>query len=230
MFPKLFPLLLKLSNGGTPATFVSVMLDGFGAVNGPIGQVQRAAVPPVPRRRPLPPGPEPPVPALAPPRPGRSAGRAARPTAPATTPPVAATRPAGARRADGPGRAPRRRPHLPGRRPRSRRYRGAAARRRHRRRRCRPSRPCLRGRPPRRRPGRARGRGIGVGPPAGAAGDSEEKNARRFDPVSSSSWPLGPHRIGPVDALATEVTSAAATCRNRPYGQPPDFIGPILLL
>jgi hypothetical protein len=39
MFPKLLPLLLKLSNGGTPATFVSVMLDAVGAVNGPFGQV-----------------------------------------------------------------------------------------------------------------------------------------------------------------------------------------------
>src|SRR5688500_17992077 len=39
MFPKLLPLLLKESRGGTPAIFVGVMLDGLGAVNGPAGQV-----------------------------------------------------------------------------------------------------------------------------------------------------------------------------------------------
>src|SRR5262252_615108 len=39
MIPKLLPLLLKLSNGGTPVTFVSVMFDGFGAVNGPAGHL-----------------------------------------------------------------------------------------------------------------------------------------------------------------------------------------------
>ena len=39
MLPKLLPLLLNESNGGTPVTFVGVMLDGFGAVNGPAGHV-----------------------------------------------------------------------------------------------------------------------------------------------------------------------------------------------
>src|SRR3954454_21557088 len=81
MFPKLFPLLLKLSNGGTPATFVSVMLEGFGAWNGPVGQVQRAAVPPVP-----PPVRAPPLPPPAPPRPQG-------PPAPRLVPPVAPPRP-----------------------------------------------------------------------------------------------------------------------------------------
>src|SRR6185436_10811095 len=96
MFPKLFPLLLKLSSGGTPATFVSVMLDGFGAVNGPIGQVQRADVPPAPPPVPAAPPPvpaRPPVPAAPPPVPARPLVPATPPPVPAAASPVPATPP-----------------------------------------------------------------------------------------------------------------------------------------
>src|SRR5687768_17265614 len=101
MFPKLLPLLLNESSGGTPAIFVGVMLEGFGAVNGPAGHGWRAFVPPPPvPATPLPPAP--PRPAAPPPVPAALPAEPPRPPAPATEPPA----PAGPVPADEPPEPP----------------------------------------------------------------------------------------------------------------------------